>query len=67
MTNLVETIERQVEQLPAEQLRQFRSWYERFDSQNWDDQIESDIRSGKLAGRAEAAIVDHKAGKSKAL
>ena len=67
MTNLVETIERQVEQLPAEQLRQFRSWYERFDSQNWDDQIESDIRSGKLDGLAEAAIVDHKAGKSKAL
>ena len=67
MTNLVETIERQVEQLPAEQLKQFRSWYERFDSENWDNQIESDIRSGKFDSLAKAAISDYKAGKSKAL
>ena len=67
MTNIVETIERQVEQLSAEQLRQFRSWYERFDSQKWDDQIEADIRSGKLDSLAEAAIADHETGKSTTL
>ena len=66
MTNIVETIERQVEQLPTEQLKQFRSWYEKFDSQNWDEQIEADIRAGRLDSLAKAAISDHKAGKSKA-
>ena len=67
MTNLVETIERQVERLPEEQLKQFRSWYERFDSQNWDKTIEADIRSGKLDSLAKMAIADHKAGRSKPL
>ena len=67
MTNPVETIERQVEQLPAEQLKQFRSWYENFDAHNWDKQIEDDMRSGKLASLAKSAIDDHKAGKSTAL
>jgi len=67
MTNLVETIERQVEQLPAEQLKQFRSWYEQFDAHNWDDQIEADIRAGKLDAIVKSAIADHNAGKSKPL
>jgi len=67
MTNLVETIERQVEQLPEEQLQQFRSWYEKFDSKNWDEQIKADLRAGKLDSLARIAIADHKAGRSKKL
>ena len=66
-TNTVDNIERQIEQLPAEQLKMFRSWYEQFDSKNWDHQIENDIRSGKLDAMAKAAIADHRAGRTKAL
>jgi len=67
MTNLVETIEKQLEKLPADQLKQFRSWYEEFDARNWDEQIDHDLASGKLDSLAKAAISDHKAGRTKAL
>ena len=65
MARSVEDIEQEIKQLPQEQLRKFRAWYEKFDSDTWDEQIENDIASGRLDGLAEAAIADHKAGKSK--
>lgn len=67
MANTVEDIEKAITQLPQEQLRQFRAWYEKFDSNAWDRQIEEDAAGGKLDALAEAAIADHKAGKSKEL
>ncbi len=63
----VEEVEKAVTQLPADQLRKFRAWYEKFDAETWDQQIEQDILSGKLDKLAEAAIADHKSGKSKKL
>jgi len=63
----VEEIEKVVAELPPNQLRQFRSWYEKFDSDAWDKQIEEDIASGKLNILAEAAIADHEAGKTRKL
>jgi len=67
MANTVKDIEKAITQLPQEQLRQFRAWYEKFDSNAWDRQIEEDAVGGKLDALAEAAIADHKAGKSKEL
>lgn len=67
MTNTVEDIEKAITQLPQEQLREFRAWYEKFDSDAWDAQIEKDVMEGKLDSLADAAISDHKAGKSKKL
>ena len=67
MVNTVEAIEKAITQLPQEQLRQFRAWYEKFDSNAWDKQIEEDTNAGKLDALAGAAIADHKAGKSKEL
>jgi len=67
MARTVEEVEKAVTQLPQDQLRQFRAWYEKFDSEAWDDQIEEDVASGKLDTLAEAAIADHKAGKTKKL
>jgi len=67
MTSTVEDIEKAITQLPQEQLRQFRAWYEKFDSNAWDRQIEEDAAGRKLDALAEAAIADHKAGKSKEL
>ncbi len=67
MARTIENIEKEIAQLPQDQLRQFREWYEQFDSDVWDKQIESDAASGKLDGLAGTAIADHKAGKSKKL
>jgi hypothetical protein len=67
MAKTVEDIEKAVSELPQDQLRVFRAWYERFDSDAWDEQIEKDAAGGKLDALAETAIADHKAGKSKKL
>ena len=67
MARTVEEIEDAVAQLPADQLRQFRLWYDKFDSEVWDEQIEKDISDGKLDAFAEAAMADHEAGKTKKL
>ena len=67
MNITVEEIENIIIKLPQEQLKQFRAWYEKFDANNWDKQIESDIVSGKLDAVAEAAIAEYKAGKTKKL
>ncbi len=65
MSMTVEDIENAITQLPQNQLRQFRGWYEKFDRDSWDEQIEKDAVAGKLDALAEAAIADHKTGKSK--
>lgn len=67
MAKTVEEVEKEVAELPANQLKQFRAWFEKFDAKAWDDQIEKDIVAGKLDALSEAAIADHKAGKSKKL
>ena len=67
MADTVEDIEKAITQLPQEQLRKFRAWYEIFDSDAWDRQIEEDANIGRLDALAESAISNHKAGKSKKL
>lgn len=60
----IEEIENEIVNLPQDQLRKFRAWYESFDSNAWDEQIEHDVMTGKLDALANAAIADHEAGKS---
>ena len=67
MARNVEDIEKAIIRLPQDQLKQFRAWYEKFDSDAWDEQIENDSAAGKLDSLANAAIADHKSGKSKEL
>lgn len=67
MARRIEELEREIQQLTPEQLRQFRAWYEEFDSDTWDMQLEQDAKSGKLDDLAGQAIRDHKAGKTKKL
>jgi hypothetical protein len=38
--------------------------YQEFDTQNWDGQIENDIKSCKLENLAQTAFQEQKAGKS---
>ena len=65
MANSVKDIEKAIALLPTEQLRQFRAWYEKFDSNAWDKQKEEDAANEKHDSLAKAAIADHNAGKSK--
>lgn len=63
MSNL-NTIENAVQQLSGNELREFRSWFTRFDSENWDAQLEADANLGKLDAMADEAIAEYKAGKA---
>ncbi len=63
----VENIEREIQELSASELSAFRGWFVEFDAKAWERQIEEDARAGKLDALAEAALKDHKAGKSTAL
>jgi hypothetical protein len=55
MARSVEEVEEAVVQLPPDQLRKFRAWYEKFDSEVWDEQIEKDASSDRLDALAEAS------------
>ena len=63
----VKDLEKSVANLPLDQLKEFRSWYEEFDVDAWDKQIETDAGAGKLDALAAAAIADHKAGRARKL
>ena len=65
MAKKIEELEQDLKQLSPEQLRQFRAWYEEFDSDAWDEQIKQDAQSGKLDDLATQALTDHKDGKTK--
>jgi len=52
----IEEIEEIITNLPHEKLKIFRAWYEKFDANAWDAQIESDVSSGKLDALANAAV-----------
>ena len=45
----------------------FREWFLTYDAEEWDQQIEADVQSGKLDALADAAIADHKAGRTQEL
>jgi hypothetical protein len=55
MSNLLE-IERAVSQLTEEELVAFRGWFEKFDEEVWDRQIEEDVAAGRLDKLAQQAI-----------
>jgi hypothetical protein len=63
----LETLERQIEQLSAEELAEFRRWFAEFDAQVWDRQFESDVKAGKLDALAERALRAHTGGQSSKL
>jgi len=60
----IEDLERQIKQLSAEELAEFRRGYAEFDAQSWDRQLEADVKSGKLDVLAEKALRAHAAGQT---
>ncbi|MBM3543808.1 MAG: hypothetical protein FJX44_04775 [Alphaproteobacteria bacterium] len=63
MTTL-EEIEKAVAKLTPEQLTKFRAWFEEYQEQAFDEQIERDAKAGKLDGLAEEALRTHREGRS---
>jgi hypothetical protein len=66
MTKL-EKIEQAVSALSREELTAFRKWFADFAGDQWDRQIEADVRSRKLDRLAEEALADHGSRRTKAL
>lgn len=61
----VEKLEWGVQELSREELAAFRDWFRSYDSDDWDRQIEEDVKAGKVHSLAERAIAEHKAGRTK--
>jgi len=60
-------IEQAITQLSPQDYSRLREWFEEFDAQEWDKQIERDAMSGELDKIAEEALKDYRAGKAKEL
>jgi len=60
----VESLEKRISALSAEELAEFRQWFAEFDAAVWDRQIERAAKTGKLDALADEALRDHAAGKS---
>ncbi|WDN87885.1 hypothetical protein BuS5_02733 [Desulfosarcina sp. BuS5] len=64
---LVQQIKKEIAELPEVQLKEFRSWFEKFDASEWDRQFEKDVASGELDGIANKAVSDFMKGNFKKL
>ena len=61
----VAKLEKDVQQLSRDELTTFRDWFRKYDSDEWDREIEKDILAGRLDKLAQEAIAAHKAGRTK--
>ncbi|HVF11609.1 MAG TPA: hypothetical protein VNA87_00840 [Actinomycetota bacterium] len=55
----LERIEGEIRSLSGEELSQFRRWFEEYDWDAWDRQLETDVADGRLDSIADAALGDH--------
>jgi hypothetical protein len=60
----VEEIKRAIEQLPKEDFWRLSGWVARRHEDEWDRQIEADIRAGKLDRFAQEALREDSEGKT---
>ena len=61
----VQKLENEVRQLNPDELSAFRDWFRKYDSDEWDKEIERDILAGRLDRLAKEAIAAHKAGRTR--
>ena len=66
MTKL-EQIEKSVAQLDPKELEAFSLWFDEFQAERWDRQIEKDDAEGKFDRLAEEALTEFRAGKTRSL
>lgn len=63
----IEQLERTVSNLSPGDLAQFRAWFLEFDARVWDQQIESDLKAGKLDKLMAEARTEYQEGKTRPL
>ena len=63
----VEKLENEVQTLSRTDLAIFHEWFSQYDADEWDQQIEVDVREGRLDKLAEEALAEHAAGTTKEL
>ncbi|MDA8306148.1 MAG: hypothetical protein M0Z81_04895 [Deltaproteobacteria bacterium] len=63
----IQKLEQEVRKLAPSELAAFRKWFQDYDSDQWDRQIEEDALTGKLDRLAQKALADYKAGKTSEL
>ncbi len=61
--NNVHQLELAVKDLSPKERAEFRAWYADFEQDLWDEQLEADIRAGKLDWLAKDAVDDLKSGR----
>jgi hypothetical protein len=66
MTTIAE-IQEAVRALAAEDFQVFSSWFEQYEEERWDRQIERDQKSGPLRSLMERARADFETGKCRPL
>ncbi len=63
----IQDIELAVQQLPKQELAEFRRWFAQFDESAWDAQIEADAGVGKLDALAAEALAEYHNGSAREL
>ena len=63
----VEDIEKAIAKLSAHELDRLRDWFEEFQAARFDTKIERDAKAGKLDRLADAALAEHRKGRSREL
>ena len=64
MTTL-ESIQRSIERLAPEEIARLNAWIDDLQEKLFDEAIERGVTSGKFDAKAEKAIADHKAGRTR--
>jgi hypothetical protein len=63
----IKDIKQAVAKLTPEQRAKFRAWFEEFEARLFDEQIERDVKDGKLDKFAEEALRAHREGRTREL
>jgi hypothetical protein len=63
----VEDIEKAIAKLSGRDFDRLRAWFEEFQAARFDEKIERDAAAGKLDRAADAALADHRKGRSREL
>jgi len=63
----IDDLENQIKDLAPEELADFRKWFQEYDSDAWDRQIEADVKAGRLDSLAEEALKQHQSGETSEL
>jgi hypothetical protein len=63
----VEDIEKAIAMLAPREFDRLRAWFEEYQAARFDEKIERDAKAGKLDRLADAALADHRKGRSREL